>query len=101
MPDFDFDYEEEVEISELRFANFPPFHIGFAPASRTMYLEGNIHPLGAFSAIMAAAKQNVPYISLGALSALFPELWLRAECMHDPTRLALIDNICRSVRGTG
>jgi hypothetical protein len=103
MPDFDFDYEEDVDIITMAPENAPPgtsFKVGFAPKSRTVYLNGDLHPLGAATALLVAASEHVPYISLGAMSALYPEEWLREACQGDWRRLQIIDGICRSLRGT-
>lgn len=97
---FDIDNEdtEEVDILELRVSDMPVGLAGIARKSGTVYLNSEIHPLGGFAALMIAAKANVPYISTSAVNALFPSDWLKAECLHDPDRLRLIDNAEAFVR---
>lgn len=103
MSDFDTEETEDVEVITMKMEGTPPgetFRVGFAPKSRNIFLEGNLHPLGAASALLQAAKEDVPYISLGAVSALFPEMWLRQACQGDTYRQSVITGICKALRGT-
>lgn len=103
MPDFDTEETEDVDIITMAPEGAPPgaqFKVGYAPKSRTLYIDGELHPLGAYSAILQASKEHVPYVSLGAVSALFPEEWIKQACQHDLTRLRIIDGIGRALRGT-
>lgn len=100
---FDFDETEDVNILTLTLEGAPPgaqFKVGYAPKSRALYLKGDLHPLGEASALLQAAKEYVPYISIGAISALFPEDWLRQACQGDQNRMRIIHAIGQAVRGT-
>lgn len=98
----DYDIEEDsedVDVFELQMqGGMKVGLVGVAPASGTVYLGGDLHPLGAFPALMKAAKEQVPYISTSSVNALYPALWLRGECLHDADRLRVIDNLEKLAR---
>lgn len=96
--DIDNENTEEVDIIELQVKGLPVGLAGIARKSGTVYLNSEIHPLGGFAALMIAAKADVPYISTSSVNALFPSDWLKAECLHDPDRLRLLDNAEAFVR---
>jgi hypothetical protein len=64
-----------------------------------VYVSGEIHPLGAATSLIKAAKEHVPYIAVSAVEVLYPADWLRGECLHDPDRLRIINNLERFTRG--
>lgn len=57
-----------------------------------VFLAGDIHPLGSFSAMMRASQQDVPYVAVSAVEVLFPADWLAGECLADLDRLRIIAN---------
>lgn len=61
--------------------------------SGVVYLSGALHVRGRFAALMAAAKERVPYIEAPSGEVLFPTLWLMRECSHDPDRLRVLENL--------
>lgn len=97
--DYDTDESEDVDVIEIQMAGQRVGLAGFARGSGTVYLNGDLHPQGAFAALMCAAKQLVPYMSTSSINALFPSDWLRAECLADPDRLRVISNLEGFVRG--
>lgn len=97
--DYDTDETEDLTIVEIQGRNIPPGLRAGISASGDVYLRGDIHPLGAATALIAAAGQHIPYVALSAVSVLFPADWLRGECAHDMDRLRVIDNMERLVRG--
>lgn len=99
MSDYDFDEEEDVDLMEVRIGENRVSHAGIARASGNVYLQGDLHPLGSATALLAAAKNHVPYIAVSAVEVLFPVDWLRAECLHDADRLRIINNLEAFVRG--
>jgi len=98
--DYDTDESEDVDVIEIQMAGRRVGLAGFARGSGTVYLTGDLHPMGAFPALMAAAKQQVPYMSTTSINALFPSDWLRAECLADTDRLRVIANLEEFVRGS-
>lgn len=96
--DYDIDETEDVDVMEIQMGGQRVGLAGIARASGTVYLNGDLHPAGAFGALMCAAKQQVPYMSTSSVNALFPSDWLRAECLHDVDRLRVIGNLERFVR---
>lgn len=99
MTDYDFDETEDVDLLEIRVGENRVSHAGIARASGTVYLQGDIHPIGSASALLAAAKNHIPYIAVSAVEVLFPADWLRSECLHDVDRLRVITNAEQFVRG--
>ncbi len=95
---FGVDETEDVDVIEIQMGGSKVGLAGFARASGTVYLNGDIHPHGAFGALMAAAKQDVPYMYTSAVNALFPSEWLSAECLHDVDRLRVIGNLETFIR---
>ncbi len=91
---------EEVDIIEIWMGEQRVGLAGIARASGHVFLGGDLHPLGAFPALMLAAKQQVPYMSTSSVNCLFPSDWLRAECLADPERLRVIDNLEKFIRGS-
>jgi hypothetical protein len=84
--------EEEVSIVELQMAGNKVGLVGLS-TSGVVYLSGDLHPMGAFSALLLAAKEHVPYISTSAINALFPVDWIRGACLGDPDRLRVLGNL--------
>lgn len=70
-------------------------------ASGLVYLRGDIHPLGSYTAMGRAAAQQVPYVAVTAVEVLFPSDWLRGECLHDMDRLRVIGAAEELVRRAG
>ena len=89
---------EDLDLMEIRVHDKPNSWAGVS-ASGMVYLQGDLHPLGSATALIKAAKENVPYVSVSAVRVLYPSEWLRAECMHDADRTRVIDNLCGFVRG--
>lgn len=89
----DVDETEDVDILEVQVQGQRATRIGIARASGTVYLNGDLHPLGSFSALMIAAREHVPYTSVSAIDAMYPSEWLRAQCLHDRDRLRIIGNL--------
>ena len=101
MSDFEVDESEEnVDVIEIVHKGHP---VGLAGVSESgvVYLSGELHPVGAFAALMLAAKEHVPYISTSSVNALFPVDWLRAACLHDADRLRVLGNLERFARSGG
>lgn len=92
--------EENVDVIEIQHKGHKVGLVGVSE-SGVVYLSGDLHPLGAFPALMTAAKEHVPYISTSAINALFPADWLRAACLHDADRLRVIDNLEKFARSGG
>lgn len=99
MSDYDYDETEDVDLVEIRMGDNRVGHAGIAKASGMVYVSGEIHPLGAATALIKAAKEHVPYIAVSAVEVLYPADWLRGECLHDPDRLRIINNLERFTRG--
>lgn len=97
--DYGVDESEDCDVMEIKIGENKVGLAGFARGSGTIYLGGDLHPLGSFAALMRAAQQHVPYMSTSAVNALFPSDWLRAECMADADRLRVIGNLEAFVRG--
>jgi hypothetical protein len=95
--DFDTEETEDLQFHEVRVGDYPATTVGVSE-SGVIFLRGDLHPLGAFAALMKAAQQHIPYASNGAISALFPADWLKAECLHDLDRLRAIDNLVAYAR---
>lgn len=89
---------EDLVILEIKGHRIQPgMHAGIS-ASGLVYLPGDIHPLGSASALLTAAKQQVPYVAVSAVQVLFPSDWLKGECAHDLDRLRVIGNMEELVR---
>ena len=100
MSDFEVDESEEVvQMFELRVGDMPAALVGIGLQTKDVYVSGDLHPVGAFSALMLAAKEHVPYISTSAVNALFPIDWIRGACLHDMDRLRILENLERIARG--
>lgn len=97
--DFDVDEAEDVDLMQIKIGENKVTEAGIARASGIVYLNGDIHPKGAFASLMLACKQHIPYVYTSAVSALFPSDWLRAECLHDADRLRVISNLENFIRG--
>jgi hypothetical protein len=95
--DFDTDEYEDISLFEIQGAG-EPMHAGITNGGE-VFLRGDIHPLGAFAALITAAKNHVPYVAVNAVNVIFPANWLRAECLHDQDRLRVIDNMEKMIRG--
>lgn len=91
--------EESVDVIEIQYGGHK---VGLAGVSESgvVYLSGDLHPVGAFGALMLAAKEHVPYISTSSVNALFPSDWIRGACLHDADRLRVIGNLERYARGS-
>lgn len=85
--------EEDVDLIEVRAGDAPAMTIGIACETGTVFIKGDLHPLGSATALLTAAAQHVPYIALSAVEVLYPSDWLRAECMGDMDRQRIITNI--------
>ncbi len=97
--DFDVDETEDIDLMEIQIGKNKVSMAGFARGSGTVYLDGDLHVQGSFPCLMIAAKEHVPYVYTSAVSAMFPADWLRGQCMHDPDRLRILNNLERFVRG--
>lgn len=92
------DTEEIEDLNIVEIQGGPgPVYAGVTNGGE-VYLQGDIHPLGSASALIAAAAQHVPYVAISAVRVLFPADWLRAECLHDMDRLRIIGNAEAIVR---
>lgn len=89
---------EEVDVVNVMIGENKVGTAGICRESGTVYLGGDLHPLGSFAAIMKAYKEDIPYISTGAVNAMFPSDWLRGECLADPERLRVIGNLEKFLR---
>lgn len=89
---------EEVHVFELQVGGQKVGLVGVAPASGHVFVSGDLHPEGAFSALMRAAKEYVPYISTSSVNALFPSDWIKGQCLHDRDRLMIVDNLEKLAR---
>jgi hypothetical protein len=96
--EFDTDDHEDLDLHEVRVGDQPAMMIGVAQPSGLIYVRGDLHPLGSASALLTAAKQQVPYVALSAVEVLFPLEWLRGECIHDRDRQRVLANIESFVR---
>jgi hypothetical protein len=85
--------EEDVDLTEVRAGPLAPAMTVGVSASGVVFIKGDIHPLGSATALLTAAAQHVPYIAVSAVEVLYPADWLRGECLGDPDRLRIIDNI--------
>lgn len=95
MSDFEIDDgTEDIQWFDLGMGR----EVAVAEQSGTVYVSGELHPVGAYSALLLAAKDDVPYASRGAVSAYFPVDWIRGACLHDPDRLRILDNLERIAR---
>lgn len=79
-----------IQLSDITRRNGVEVQTAGISASGLVYLRGDIHPMGSYPAMARAAAQQVPYVAVSAVEALFPAEWLRAECMHDVDRLRVI-----------
>lgn len=95
---YDTEETEDAHIFEVMVQGSKATTFAIAPLSGTVYLNGDIHPLGAASALIRAASLNIPYIAPSAICALYPSEWLRAEAMGDTDRQRLITNLERLAR---
>lgn len=96
---FGVDETEELDLMEVRMGEMRVGWAGLARGSGLVYLAGDTHPLGSATALIKAAKERIPYVAVSAVNVLFPADWLRGECLGDPDRLRIIDNLERFVRG--
>ncbi|MDP4076232.1 hypothetical protein [Acidovorax sp. A1169] len=96
--DYDTDETEDLHFIELQAPGAPTLYAGVT-GSGMVYLRGDLHPLGAATALIKAAREHIPYAAISAVNVLFPADWLRGECLHDGDRLRVIDNMERMVRG--
>ena len=92
------DTEETEDLNIVEIHGGPAIAYAGVTDGGEVYLQGDIHPLGSASALIAAAAQHVPYVALNAVRVLFPADWLRAECLHDADRLRIIGNAEAFVR---
>lgn len=90
--------QEDLHLVELQAPGAAPLHAGVT-ASGMVYLRGDLHPLGSATALLKAARAQVPYAAVSAVNVLFPADWLRGECLHDADRLRVIAAMERVVRG--
>lgn len=96
--DFDSDEEEGLALFDLKVGENTVGTYGVGEKSGDIYVSGELHPLGAYSALLQAAKEHVPYVAVSAVHVLYPLDWLRAECMHDQDRLRVFNNLEREIR---
>lgn len=87
---------EDLQVMEIQ-GGPGPVYAGVTDGGE-VFLQGDIHPLGSASALIAAAAQHVPYVAISAVRVLFPADWLRGECLHDTDRLRIIGNAEALVR---
>lgn len=85
--------EEDVDLFTVNAGSAVAMTVGVARDSGTVYVRGDLHPLGSATALLTAAAQHVPYIAVSAVEVLYPSEWLRAECMGDLDRMRVITNI--------
>lgn len=90
---------EDMDLMEIRVADQRATWAGITRPDGHVYLQGDLHPLGSATAMLTAAKANVPYAAVNAVTVLYPAEWLAAECLHDHDRLRVIANLCAFVRG--
>ena len=95
---FETDDDEDVSLVEIQVKGQKVATAGVS-ASGQVFLQGDIHPHGSASALVAAAVHQVPYIEVSAVEVLFPADWLRAECMGNMDRIRIINNAEAFVRG--
>ena len=99
MSDYGIDESEDLDLMEIQSGGARVGWAGIAKGSGTVYLPGDLHCLGSYSALFKAAKEHVPYVAVSAVNVLFPADWLRGECMHDVDRLRVIGNMESFIRG--
>lgn len=90
---------EDMDLLEIQRGGEKVTWAGITRPGGEVYLQGDLHPLGSATALLSAAKANVPYASVNAVTVLYPAEWLAAECLHDHDRLRVIANLCTFVRG--
>lgn len=95
---FESDDDEDVSLIEIQVKGQKVATAGVS-ASGTVFLNGEIHPMGSASALVTAAVHQVPYIEVSAVEVLYPADWLRSECMAHPDIRRIIDNAEAFVRG--
>lgn len=100
MEDYGVEETEGVEIHELKLAatGEKVGAVGITDDGH-VYLNGDFHPQGSFTALLNARLANVPYVPLSAVYVLFPAEWLIAECLHDADRIRAIHEAVRVARG--
>lgn len=97
--DYEVDETEDLDLIEIKVGDQKVATVGIVKNTGMVYLPGDIHCLGSYTALFKAAKEHVPYVAVSAVSVLFPSSWLRGECLHDPDRQRIIDNFERLARG--
>jgi hypothetical protein len=97
--DYGVDESEDLDLIEIRTGETRVGWAGFAKGSGLVYLGGDLHPLGSYTALLKAAKEHVPYVAVSAVNVLFPADWLRGECLGDVDRQRIIGNLEAYVRG--
>lgn len=95
---FESDDDEDVSLIEIQVKGQKVATAGVS-ASGTVFLNGEIHPMGSASALVTAAVHQVPYIEVSAVEVLYPADWLRAECLAHPDLIRIINNAEAFVRG--
>lgn len=99
MSNYESDFsEEDVTLTGVQMGNQPAMTIGVGDQTGTIFVKGDIHPLGSASALLTAAAQHIPYIALSAVEVLYPLDWLKGECAHDMDRQRVLFNIEQFVR---
>ena len=66
-----------------------------------IFLNGDIHPLGAPQAIAEALHEDVEWVQVGAVGSYFPLEWLLAKCDSSPERILILGTLERFIRGRG
>ena len=98
--DYDVDETEGLNLMEFQ-VNGQGVQWAGVSDSGTVYLQGDIHPLGSQSALFKAYNEQIPYIAVSAVRVLFPADWLAGECLGDMDRQRIIQKACALARNGG
>lgn len=99
--DYEVDDTEDLDLIGVKVGDQQVATVGVVKGTGMVYIPGDVHPLGSYSALFKAAREHVPYVAVSAVSVLFPATWLRGECLADADRLRIIDNFERIARNGG
>ena len=89
---------EDMDLIEVRAGEHQVVGTVGISASGTVYVAGDLHPLGSATALIRAAQDGVPYVAVSAVEVLYPAEWLRGECLHDGDRQRVIAGLERVAR---
>ena len=96
----DVDESEDLDLFEVRVGETMTVGTVGVSESGMVYVNGDIHPLGSATALIRAAQDGVPYVSVSAVAVLYPADWLRGECLHDADRQRVIAGLERVARAS-